>query len=973
MSSNEQEKQCTQLVFYDKGFPTNKELRAQLENVNDPEEQFEGLKKLVLSELNGEPQNNLLMDVLKYILPSNDKRLKKLCMYYLETIDKNDKNGKLRSEMILACSHIQRLLEHPNEYVQGFALRFEADLLGPLIPSVKKSLEHRHSYVRKNAVLAIFSIYSDNDQLIPDAPELIEDFLNTEPEVAAKRNAFIMLFHCDQDRAVKYLRSIIDQIQTTGDLFQLAILNLLKKMAKNNPNERTKYLKVISSLLDSKSNAVLYQCAGTLVSLSASPVAIKAAASCYIKLLLTHSDNNVKLIVLDRIIELKERYPVVMQQVVMDLLRVLSNNPDMDIKKKVLETAMALVSSRNVDTVMSALKKELQKSQSTSETVEYDKQNETEYRRILVKTFHECAIKFPEVAHHVLSVMDYLSDTSGPDVVLFVREVVDTFPKLRQQILDKLCQNFSRIQAPRVFRVALWILGDYSETQDQIQQSFDTVKSALKDLLGTQTVHQDLEDDDDNLSVKSSSSSAYSKTTTTTTTSASNKNLLRADGTYAAQTGFDSAAAQTASASSSKKEAAKPPASLKGFVEENNFYLSSVICNTICKLASRMHKLEGVSDKIVNQIKADAMLIMTVIVKHSSDPSKNYRMDRDTQERINLCIKLLSQQPSQQVTDIIVNSKTAFGDILKQKKAKEVQEQQDKENKVTSASQPDNLINITQLKGKKFDAFEFEEEDISKATSNAAFNNGQSGGKLSRVTQLTGFSDPVYAEALVTVHQFDILLDVLVINQTNHTLQNLTLELATVGDLKLCERPQTYTMAPKSKQRIKANIKVSSTETGIIFGNIVYDQSGAGNETSCVILNDVHIDIMDYIAPATCDDMQFRAMWFEFEWENKIPVKSNVNAEEVSLRQYLNFITKATNMNCLTPELALAGECEFLSANLYARSSFGEDALANVSIEKLPDGKIDGFVRIRSKTQGIALSLGDKITKIQKAQVAPSQ
>jgi len=40
----------------------------------------------------------------------------------------------------------------------------------------------------------------------------------------------------------------------------------------------------------------------------------------------------------------------------------------------------------------------------------------------------------------------------------------------------------------------------------------------------------------------------------------------------------------------------------------------------------------------------------------------------------------------------------------------------------------------------------------------------------------------------------------------------------------------------------------------------------------------------------------------------------------------------------------------------------GEDALANLSIERLESGAITGHVRIRSKTQGIALSLGDKIT-----------
>jgi coatomer subunit beta len=45
----------------------------------------------------------------------------------------------------------------------------------------------------------------------------------------------------------------------------------------------------------------------------------------------------------------------------------------------------------------------------------------------------------------------------------------------------------------------------------------------------------------------------------------------------------------------------------------------------------------------------------------------------------------------------------------------------------------------------------------------------------------------------------------------------------------------------------------------------------------------------------------------------------------------------------------------------------GEDALANLSIERQPEtGKIEGSIRIRSKKQGIALSLGDKITSSQR-------
>lgn len=39
----------------------------------------------------------------------------------------------------------------------------------------------------------------------------------------------------------------------------------------------------------------------------------------------------------------------------------------------------------------------------------------------------------------------------------------------------------------------------------------------------------------------------------------------------------------------------------------------------------------------------------------------------------------------------------------------------------------------------------------------------------------------MYAETYVNVNQYDIVLDVLIVNQTPDTLQGLTLELATLG------------------------------------------------------------------------------------------------------------------------------------------------------------------------------------------------
>ena len=79
------------------------------------------------------------------------------------------------------------------------------------MPAIRNCLEHRHSYVRRNAVLAIFTIYKNFDFLIPDAPEVMLSFLETEQDASCQRNAFMMLIHADQDKALEYLSSCIDQ------------------------------------------------------------------------------------------------------------------------------------------------------------------------------------------------------------------------------------------------------------------------------------------------------------------------------------------------------------------------------------------------------------------------------------------------------------------------------------------------------------------------------------------------------------------------------------------------------------------------------------------------------------------------------------------------------------------------------------------------------------------------------------------
>lgn len=157
-------------------------------------------------------------------------------MLYWEIVPKYSADGKLLPEMILVCNALRNDLNSPNEYIRGCMLRFlskmkEPELLEPLIPSVKASLEHRHSYVRRNAALAAYSIHKNfGEQLLPDGPEIMEKFITSETDTSARRNAFLMLFNEAEEIAIDFLAEHIEKIQTFGDGFALLVLELSRKV-----------------------------------------------------------------------------------------------------------------------------------------------------------------------------------------------------------------------------------------------------------------------------------------------------------------------------------------------------------------------------------------------------------------------------------------------------------------------------------------------------------------------------------------------------------------------------------------------------------------------------------------------------------------------------------------------------------------------------------------------------------------------
>jgi len=977
------------------------------------------LKAAIMALLGGEAMPRILMQVIRFCINSDDKQLKKLCMLYWEVVPKYQPltseellmvpppPRKMLPEMLLVCNALMLDLQHPNEYVRGSMLRFlckvkDAEILTSLIPNITSCLEHRHPYVRKNAALTVLAVYKlHGDALLPDAPNLVAQFLQNETDTAARRNAFLMMIHENEDLAIQFLASHINQVASEfGDGFSLLVLELCRVVCRKDPTQKSRFVQVLFQMLQSPSAAVSYEAAWTLCSLSKAPSALRAAAVTYTNLLNGQNDHNVQLIVLERLENLGNAK--ILQELLMDILRgVTSPNPD--ICQKVLDICLQNVHTRSVQNVVSVLKREVAKTLQDTTTP-----NER-IRNLLVDAIHACAVRFSSVAESVVhTLLDFLgTDSSALQVAIFCRAIVEQYPDLRSSIVQKLGWQLGELNQNQVVCVALWILGEYSNDITAIASAYDqmTQQCGKAPFIETET----------EIAANANANAATPKVIT--------KNVVLSDGTYATQTSYSE---PTPVAQSNQP-------SLRRMLIQGDVFLGEILAVALTKLCLKAQQLNMPNAK---RYTAETVLLLCGLIKMASTTVLAQRSSvLDCTERLTLCVRALLDPKAQGlVQDVFLKQgQVHFAEYLALIKDKQQQQQAAAAStNETSTTQADDGIHFRQLHNTTT-AVDLEETDgLDRAIGRADWAT-----ELNHVYPLTGFADDVYAEALVTVHDYDIVLEILVLNRTPQTLQNVSVELSTMGDMKIVERPVTQTIGPLDQVTVRASIKVSSTETGHIFGTIVYD---VDNVRQYIHLNDIHMDIMDYIRPATCTDEVFRSMWAEFEWENKVAIATN----RTELLEFLEHIVSSTNMTCLTPPEETQ-DSSFLAANLYARryvmsvsccvlrcpgyrvgclcidrscplqpgyskkiavkavfakrwfiasnlyafftcrwhhlveqlysllyacSVFGEDALVNVSVEKKDDdGKLAGYIRIRSKTQGIALSLGDRITSVQRAPI----
>eukprot|EP00745_Piridium_sociabile_P032985 TRINITY_DN56440_c0_g2_i1.p1 TRINITY_DN56440_c0_g2~~TRINITY_DN56440_c0_g2_i1.p1 ORF type:complete len:716 (-),score=78.01 TRINITY_DN56440_c0_g2_i1:173-2320(-) len=706
-----------------------------------------------------------------------------------------------------------------------------------------------------------------------------------------------------------------------------------------------------------------------------------------------------------------KKHKHVLAEFVMDILRALSC-PSLDVRRKTMQIGLRLVSPRNVVEVVGLLKKEIMK---TTEPEEQTVAGNLEYRQLLIRSVHSACTRFPDVAQTVIHLLlDFLGEsdqTTTTEVAMFVRELVATYSSFRPSVMQRVIESLQEIQQSRVIRVSLWILGEYAADLEMVEACLNAILEAVSTLPLLTT--------DKDMNRKSRRFANEVEDFTATKSEAPKlkcitRTVVLPDGTYGTESVYETVNEGAETTAIYNVGEVVQQTILRNFIIGGDFLLCSMVAVTLTKLALKEEAGLSLSASLKNRV----FYCTACLLKFVRDQPTGGALC-DASIRISQCLRAQQtilmndvEKMKSRRRDWFPDSRNELSEVLEIEAENNETAMQLEETVGRTVSEPDALIVFRQLRERRGgwanDMLDDDDADVQTALGSCPSLKDDSTlfqQRLAKVQQMTGIADPLYVEAFLQVHQFDLVLELLVINRTNETLQNLHVELSTNGDLKLVDRPAAVTLATAKQVTLYASIKVQSTENGIIFGYVTYDKRSALDK-ECLVLNEMHIDLLDYIQRSWIGELAFRTMWSEFEWENKINVATSIT----DVGAFLEHIMRNTNMTVvgkyakppieivvsksaptcsegilcptakgtnekdeylqsvkdMSPLKKLTANSSFFAVNLYSKSIFGEDALANLSIEKLPDGKLAGSVRIRSRTQGIALSLGDRITTVQR-------
>lgn len=262
---------------------------------------------------------------------------------------------------------------------------------------------------------------------------------------------------------------------------------------------------------------------------------------------------------------------------------------------------------------------------------------------------------------------------------------------------------------------------------------------------------------------------------------------------------------------------------------------------------------------------------------------------------------------------------------------------------------------------------------------------------LRRVVQLSGDSDRIYAEALVSVTARTIRLDTVFINRSAEHVQDLRLELYSTAGIRLAAagrgagqgRGQGINLDPKGFARASYALFTNTCESGVIFGNVLATftqkktRDAARHRDVIHRIQEIRVNVRDFLVGQRLAMPEYKQRWGALPWEHTVPLRVELDAGQdggAVLDAVVRSVEASTNALPVQPPGGLEGPDGDAGGGSSASDS-GSGSLtmcryyALTTLDNTPallcvsagvEGRaVVGETRVRTGARSLGLSLAD--------------
>lgn len=222
--------------------------------------------------------------------------------------------------------------------------------------------------------------------------------------------------------------------------------------------------------------------------------------------------------------------------------------------------------------------------------------------------------------------------------------------------------------------------------------------------------------------------------------------------------------------------------------------------------------------------------------------------------------------------------------------------------------------------------------------------------------QLSGLGDPLYIEANVVYSKYEMVLDVLVINQTSSYFQDICLDFSFSKNLLMVSKTDPFSLQPNSASTIKAQFSILESLTSFVTATASFRyprKEDYGGGPFVQNLDEIRMEVSEFLEKGSVD---FQEHWKNLEWENIYSVTVRRSCDDVLDRM----VRKLNGKLC--DRLACHG---FVLANIACYTIQKTLVLVNACIGSSENSLIE--IRVRSKDEEIVKSISGLLSQYLKS------